>query len=128
MRDSDLLFPSETSGFRAASALDKRFREVGKGIGLKKRITPRAMRPTFQDLARNADIETIVRQKICGHARQAMSNFYSTVPQREFRRLSGRSFRSRSTASFYGTVHRGGKDPKNKNGQVGSDSQLADSA
>ena len=74
MRDSELLFPSETGGFRSASALDKPFREVGEAINLRKRITPRAMRRTFQDLARNADIETIVRQKICGHATQEMSD------------------------------------------------------
>jgi integrase len=89
MHDSDLLFPSETGGFRSASGLDKPFREVGKAIGLKKRITPRAMRRTFQDLARNADIETIVRQKICGHATQEMSDLYSTVPQKEIQAAVG---------------------------------------
>ena len=66
MQDSELLFPSETGRCRSPSALDKPFREVGKAIGLRKRITPRAMRRTFQDLARTADIEAIVRQKSCG--------------------------------------------------------------
>ena len=89
MRDSELLFPSETGGFRSASALDKPFREVGEAIKLRKRITPRAMRRTFQDLARNADIETIVRQKICGHATQEMSDLYSTVPQKEIQAAVG---------------------------------------
>jgi hypothetical protein len=42
---------------------------------------------TVQDLARNADIEAIVRQKICGHATDEMSDLYSTVPQREVRRV-----------------------------------------
>jgi integrase len=54
-----------------------------------RRITPRAMRRTFQDLARNADIETIVRQKICGHALQEMSELYTTVPQREIQAAVG---------------------------------------
>ncbi|HZL18583.1 MAG TPA: tyrosine-type recombinase/integrase [Polyangia bacterium] len=89
MRDSELLFPSETGGFRAGSALSTPFREVGKAIGLRKRITPRAMRRTFQDLARNADIEAIVRQKICGHATQEMSDLYSTIPQREIQAAVG---------------------------------------
>src|SRR3954469_23710393 len=113
----------ERRGFRSASALDKPFREVGEAINLRKRITPRAMRRTFQDLARNADIETIVRQKICGHATQEMSDLYSTVPRRKFRRLSGRSSRSPNTASFYGTVHRGGKvvgRAVNRNGHPGN--------
>ena len=47
------------------------------------------MRRTFQDLARNADIETIVRQKICGHATQEMSDLYSTVPQKEIQAAVG---------------------------------------
>ena len=64
----------------AASALAHAPRR-GDGSQLKKRITSRAMRRTFQDLARNADIEAIVRQKICGHATQEMSELYSTVPQ-----------------------------------------------
>jgi hypothetical protein len=63
-----------------ALALDKPFSEVGKAIRLRKRITPRAMRRTFQDLARNADIEAIVRQKIYGHATDEMSDLYSTGP------------------------------------------------
>ena len=62
---------------------------VSEAIGLKKRITPRAMRRTFQDLARNADIETIVRRKICGHATHEMSDLYSTVPQREIQAAVG---------------------------------------
>jgi integrase len=89
MRDSDLLFPSETGGFRAPSALDKPFAEVAKAIGLRKRITPKAMRRTFQDLARNADIEAIVRQRICGHSTDEMSELYSTVPQREIQAAVG---------------------------------------
>jgi hypothetical protein len=47
------------------------------------------MRRTFQDLARNADIETIVRQMICGHATQEMSDLYSTVPQKEIHAAVG---------------------------------------
>ena len=65
------------------------FRLVGEAVKLKKRLTSRAMRRTFQDLARNADIESIVRQKICGHATQEMSELYSTVPQREIQAAVG---------------------------------------
>jgi integrase len=75
-----LLFPSETGGFRAASGLDKPFRAVTSEMGLRKTITPKAMRRTFPDLPRNADIEQIVRQKICGHATDEMSDLYSTIP------------------------------------------------
>jgi hypothetical protein len=77
--DSDLLFPSETGGFRAASALDKPFRLVGEVVKLKKQITSGAMRRTFQDLARNADIEAIVRQ----------TDLHSTVPQLEIQAAVG---------------------------------------
>lgn len=38
MKDSDLLFPSETGDFRACSCLDRPFDEVVTALGLKKRI------------------------------------------------------------------------------------------
>jgi hypothetical protein len=47
MRDSDLLFPSETGGFRSPTVLDKPFKDVGQHLGLEKRVTARAMRRTF---------------------------------------------------------------------------------
>lgn len=83
MMESTLLFPSEEGGFRSPSCLDKPFRAVATAIGLKKHITPKGMRRTFQDLARKADIEAMVRQKICGHATDEMSELYSTIPQME---------------------------------------------
>jgi hypothetical protein len=47
MRDSDLLFPSETGGFRSATVLDKPFKDVCQHLALGKRVTARAMRRTF---------------------------------------------------------------------------------
>ena len=44
MRESDLLFPSDTGGFRAPSALDKPFRAVASELELTKTITLKAMR------------------------------------------------------------------------------------
>jgi hypothetical protein len=78
-RQSELLFPSETGGFRARTVLDKPFTEVAKAIGLKKRITARAMRRTFQDLCREARVADVVARSICGHATEAMQRRYSTV-------------------------------------------------
>ena len=77
------------------SALDKAYSaRWERRSGFRKRITPRAMRRTFQDLARNADIEAIVRQKICGHATDEMSDsLQHRPPTGRFRRLSERSSR-----------------------------------
>ena len=79
MQTSDLLFPATTGGFRSASCLDKPFREVTKVIKLSKKITPRAMRRTFQDLARAAEVNDIVTRAISGHVTKAMQRHYSTV-------------------------------------------------
>ena len=57
MRQSELLFPSVTGGFRAPSALDKLFDEVSKAIDLAFNFRPRGMRRTYQDLARAAGIQ-----------------------------------------------------------------------
>lgn len=79
MIESALLFPSETGGFRSASCLDKPFEEIVEALKLKKRITPRAMRRTFQDLARAAEVKDVVTRAVSGHATEAMQQHYSTV-------------------------------------------------
>jgi hypothetical protein len=78
-KESELLFPSETGGFRARTVLEKPFAAVTKALGLRKRITPRAMRRTFQDLCREARVADVVTRSICGHATEAMQRRYSTV-------------------------------------------------
>jgi hypothetical protein len=77
--ESELLFPSEEGGFRSRTVLDKPFASVTKTLGLKKRITARAMRRTFQDLCREARVADVVARSICGHATEAMQRRYSTV-------------------------------------------------
>ncbi len=85
MRDSDLLFPSETGGHRSRSCLDRPFDVVRRAIGLKKKITPKAMRRSFQDLARAAEVKDIVTRAISGHATETMQHHYSTVAEAEKR-------------------------------------------
>ena len=83
MADSDLLFPSRTGGYRTPSVLVVPFDQISAALKLGKHITPRAMRRTFQDLARHAAIASLVTRAISGHATEAMQNHYSTVHQRE---------------------------------------------
>ena len=107
MRKSELLFPSETGGYHAPSFLDKPFRQVTEELKLRKHLTPRAMRRTFQDLARAAEVRDIVTRSISGHSTEAMQMHYSTVSAREqkeglakvislakFREASGLKFES----------------------------------
>ncbi len=90
MRDSDRLFPSKQGRFRTASVLTKAFDDVCREMGLSKKITARAMRRTFQDLAREANIDGIVQRSICGHSTAEMSQLYSTVGQKEIQRAVGK--------------------------------------
>lgn len=62
----------ETGGFRARWALDKPFRMVARATGLEKRVAPRAMRRTFRDLARAAEVNDLVTRAIDGHATESM--------------------------------------------------------
>ncbi len=78
-QDSDLLFPSTTGGFRAATALGKPFARTAAALGLEKKISQRAMRRTFNDLRRAAQVEDIVARSISGHLTQEMGEHYSTV-------------------------------------------------
>jgi integrase len=81
-----LLFPALHGGFRAGSVLDKPFRAAARTMGLKKRITPRGMRRTFQDVCRAAAVGDLVTRSISGHATEAMQRHYSTVALEEQRR------------------------------------------
>jgi integrase len=83
--ESDLLFPGTNGRLRATSCLDKPFREMAKAMNLKKTITPRAMRRTFQDLARAAEVRDIVTRAVSGHATESMQRHYSTVHPDEIR-------------------------------------------
>ena len=85
MADSELLFPSDIGGFRAPDVLTKPFAAVAKELGLRKRVTARAMRRTFQDLARAAEVRDIVTRAVSGHATEEMQRHYSTVHQNEIR-------------------------------------------
>jgi integrase len=65
--------------------LDKPFEEVVGALKLKKKITPRAMRRTFQNLARAAEVKDVVTRAVSGHATDAMPRHYSTVSPAEMR-------------------------------------------
>jgi integrase len=85
MRESDLLFPSRIGGFHAENVLVKPFTEVVKSLKLGKKLTPRGMRRTFQDLARAAEVKDVVTRAVSGHATEVMQRHYSTVGGQEIR-------------------------------------------
>lgn len=80
---SELLFPTLEGGFRSRSCLDKPFALVTREAGLTKRLTPRALRRTFQDLTRDAMVSGVVTKAISGHATDAMRVHYSTAHEAE---------------------------------------------
>lgn len=86
MRNSDLLFPATTGGFRARSVLDKPFRKVLKALGWSLKLTPSGMRRTFNDVARLAEVPDIVTRAISGHQTEQMQRHYSTATLREMRK------------------------------------------
>jgi integrase len=86
MRDSELLFPSLTGGYRAPSCLDKPIREIATAAKIGKALTPRLMRRTFQDLGRAANVHDFVVRAISGHATTNMQEHYSSVSGDEVRK------------------------------------------
>ncbi len=78
-RESELLFPATTGGFRATCVLNKPIAEVAEELQLGKKITQRALRRTFNDLARAAQINDLVTRSISGHHTERMQHHYSTV-------------------------------------------------
>jgi integrase len=90
MQESDLLFPSDLGGFRSPTVLDKPFKDVCKHLSLGKKVTPKAMRRTFQDLARRAAVDGLVQRSICGHLTEEMTERYSSVAQVEVEAALGK--------------------------------------
>ena len=85
MRESDLLFPSETGGYRASSCLTKPIAAIAKAAGIKKHLTAKLMRRTFQDLSRVSLVNDLVVRAISGHATPEMQQHYSTLGVEEVR-------------------------------------------
>jgi hypothetical protein len=90
MRDSIYLFPSTTGGMRSRSALEKPFEDVAMALGWTLRFTPRGMRRTFQDLARQAQVHDVITRAIAGHATERMQRHYSTAQREEMREAVGK--------------------------------------
>jgi hypothetical protein len=118
---SELLFPAEDGGFRSRSALKKPFVAVATAIGLTKHVSPKAMRRTFQDLARAAEVKDIVTRAISGHATETMQHHYSTVAAEEKKlaiakviELAGVRGTLAGGPSGRGGMHGGMHDPESK--------------
>jgi integrase len=63
MAEGELLFPARDGGPRSPSVLDEMVADISKRIGLKKPITPRAMRRTCNDLMRAAKVADVVTRQ-----------------------------------------------------------------
>jgi hypothetical protein len=72
---------------------------------VKKHLTPKAMRRTFQDLTRAAELKDIVTRAISGHATETMQHHYSTVASDEKRQAIAKVI---DLAQVRGAVTRGG--------------------
>ena len=89
-QESDLLFPAITGKYRSPSVLNKPIADVAGELGLTKKITARALRRTFNDLARAAQVNDLVTRSISGHQTQQMQQHYSTVNGVEQREALGK--------------------------------------
>ena len=70
--------------------LDKPFKDICQHLRLGKKVTPKAMRRTFQDLARRAAVDGLVQRSICGHLTEEMTERYSSVAQVEVEAAVGK--------------------------------------
>jgi integrase len=106
MSASAYLFPSITGGLRARSVLDKPLADVLDALGWTLHLTPKGMRRTFNDLARQAQVHDIVLRAISGHQTERMQRHYSTAQREEMRAAVGKVI-SIATAVQFGSDARG---------------------
>jgi integrase len=95
MQTSQYLFPSITGGLRSRSVLDKPFADVLKALRWSIHITPKGMRRTFNDLARQARVHDVVLRAISGHQTERMQRHYSTAQREEMRAAVGKVITSK---------------------------------
>jgi len=77
--DSELFFPGRgKGGFVSERVLDHTIEKTCAALGITKHLTPRMMRRTVQDIARNAELQLVVLTSLTGHATTAMVMHYST--------------------------------------------------
>lgn len=78
-RESELMFSSKDGKVRSLSALRGVFAKVLAALGITKNFTPKGMRRTYTDLARQGNVDPLVRRRISGHETDAMVDHYSSV-------------------------------------------------
>ncbi len=71
--------------FRSQSVLNKPLSDVAEELELGKKITQRALRRTFNDLARAAQVNDLVTRSISGHLTESMQHHCSTINGNEQR-------------------------------------------
>lgn len=77
--DADLLLPAVRAGFRTQKVLNVPIAETAAELGIAKHLAQRALRRTFNDLARAAQVNDLVTRSISGHLTEQMQHHYSTV-------------------------------------------------
>ncbi|MEI9948228.1 MAG: site-specific integrase [Pseudomonadota bacterium] len=83
-QDSDLLFPSTVGNFRSPTVLNKPFADVAEQLALPS-FSQRGMRRTYNDLARFAKVDRLVKKSVSGHGTDEMEELYSSVAPEEQR-------------------------------------------
>jgi hypothetical protein len=83
MISSDLLFPGEDGLPRTSRYLRRFFEAAEVELTLSKHVTGRALRRTFQDLTREAEVDAVVAKAISGHATETMRVHYSSASDAE---------------------------------------------
>jgi hypothetical protein len=89
---------------------DKPFKDVCRHLSLGKKVTPKAMRRTFQDLARRAAVDGLVQRSICGHLTEEMTERYSSVAQVEVEAALGKVVSLAGYRDLLGGASSGARD------------------
>ncbi len=102
---------------RASSGLDKAICDIAQAAGIKKHLSAKFMRRTFQDLGRAAEVNDLVVRSISGHATAQMQERYSSVGGEEVRAGLAKVI---SLAGFKAALD-GGDQGKNESGDPSGD-------
>jgi hypothetical protein len=90
--------------------LNKPLAEVAEELALGKKSSQRALRRTFNDLARTAHVSDLVTRSISGHLTERMQHHYSTVNSAEQREALAKVIRLFDPSAAHLTADQSGEE------------------
>jgi len=88
--DRGLIFPSERGIYRTPGTVKRTLTKICGAATITKKVSPKWMRHTYNNLMRQAKVDRIVLRATTGHSAEDMTEHYSHVSMEEKKEAAAR--------------------------------------